>query len=189
MNPIIVAIHLARDAHSGQQRKYNGRPYITHPMRVMSRYMLTREATEYGACSAVLHDTVEDTKLTAIGIEDALGRNDGARLTASTVHWLTNPSKQHPYLSRSARKTMDREHISQAPIVARRIKLIDRADNLGEMDVARDRDFARLYLDESKALLQALLDTDAELEGELAGRILGLERELNFAEPPGAAPL
>ncbi|MGH2595885.1 MAG: hypothetical protein ACRDH7_07970 [Actinomycetota bacterium] len=53
------AVAIATEAHAGQVDKA-GEPYIGHPLRVM-RYV----ATEEERLVAVLHDTLEDTSLTA----------------------------------------------------------------------------------------------------------------------------
>lgn len=54
------ALHLATNAHHGQFDK-GGRPYILHPLRVMS---YIREDDEELQCMALLHDVVEDTDTT-----------------------------------------------------------------------------------------------------------------------------
>ncbi|SDH90456.1 HD domain-containing protein [Actinokineospora alba] len=53
------AIRIARDAHEGQVDK-SGRPYIGHPLRVMQNV-----DGEYERMTAVLHDVIEDTEVTA----------------------------------------------------------------------------------------------------------------------------
>ncbi|HEX6415965.1 MAG TPA: HD domain-containing protein [Candidatus Saccharimonadales bacterium] len=52
------AIQIAHEAHDGQTR-YDGRPYVVHPLRVMGRVAAAgfSEATQI---AAVLHDVVED---------------------------------------------------------------------------------------------------------------------------------
>jgi len=55
------AIALAVDAHRGQKDKV-GEPYILHPLRVMFR--LGWDAPPSVRMAAVLHDVVEDTKVT-----------------------------------------------------------------------------------------------------------------------------
>ncbi len=52
------AIALATNAHK-EQIRFNGEPYILHPIRVM----LKMESAEIMAI-AVLHDVIEDTKTT-----------------------------------------------------------------------------------------------------------------------------
>ena len=52
------ALQIAAQAHEGQKDK-EGQPYILHPLRVMSRV-----EGEEAQIVAVLHDVVEDTKVT-----------------------------------------------------------------------------------------------------------------------------
>jgi (p)ppGpp synthase/HD superfamily hydrolase len=54
------AIHLATNAHHGQFDK-GGKPYILHPLRVMSFIKTDDEELQ---CIALLHDVVEDTDVT-----------------------------------------------------------------------------------------------------------------------------
>lgn len=58
MSKLIQAIQLAIELHEGQLDK-SGKPFINHPLRVMNQ-MPTREH----AIVAVLHDTVEDKRIT-----------------------------------------------------------------------------------------------------------------------------
>jgi hypothetical protein len=60
--------------------------------------------------------------------------------------------------------------LAKASWGARAIKLADRIDNVREIiyDPETPKDFAKLYLNESRLLLDALKGTDNELEAELA---------------------
>ena len=64
------AIALATHAHAGQTDKA-GKPYITHPMRVMEQV----DGTE-AKITAILHDVLEDTDYTAGDLRDILGLPD-----------------------------------------------------------------------------------------------------------------
>lgn len=167
MNLIIEAAQFAARAHAGQMRKYNGSPYITHPMRVAGRLCLLPCADEIEVAAAWLHDVIEDCGVKPIDFETELGLR-GVSI-ASLVVELTNPSKGST-LPRKERKKMDREHIANASYAARVIKLIDRIDNLQEMTGCGD-DFLAVYKNESALLLGALDGTDKELEAELAALI------------------
>lgn len=59
MKQLGVAIQLATIAHSGQYDK-SGKPYILHPLHLMSELMYDTEL----AIIAVLHDVVEDSEFT-----------------------------------------------------------------------------------------------------------------------------
>jgi len=61
------ALHLATNAHHGQFDK-GGRPYILHPLRVMS---FIKEDDEELQCIALLHDVVEDTATTYVELGEA----------------------------------------------------------------------------------------------------------------------
>ena len=64
-NPTLQdAIVLATKYHEGQVDKA-GKPYISHPMRVMEKMMLEDEKIV-----AVLHDIVEDTTITLQDLKD-----------------------------------------------------------------------------------------------------------------------
>ena len=54
------ALEIARLYHHGQRRRWSGLPYITHPMAVADMF----EKEEYKVV-AVLHDVLEDTRLTS----------------------------------------------------------------------------------------------------------------------------
>lgn len=58
---------IATNAHSGQFDK-GGRPYILHPLRVMS-YL--KEDDEELQCIALGHDVIEDTKVTYSDLRNA----------------------------------------------------------------------------------------------------------------------
>ena len=53
------ALEIAKKYHHGQHRKVTGLPYVIHPMNVADKF----EDEDYKIV-AVLHDTIEDTKLT-----------------------------------------------------------------------------------------------------------------------------
>ena len=66
------AIYWAKKYHDGQYRK-SGEPFYTHPLEVayiLSEYKLKTDTT----VTAILHDIVEDTKVTAGMILDGFGR-------------------------------------------------------------------------------------------------------------------
>lgn len=66
------AIVIATMAHKGQTRKGRGIPYIFHPMEV--GYILAAEGCKEPLIAAgILHDTIEDTELTAKSIEEIFG--------------------------------------------------------------------------------------------------------------------
>lgn len=151
MNLIIKAAQFAETAHKGQVRKYTNAPYITHPARVATRYMLLPTATEEGVCAAWLHDVVEDCGVNPNEIERFI-----SVWAMQLVVELTNVSKVNmPTSNRATRKRADCERLAKASATAHTIKCIDRIDNLREMGEAPAK-FRDLYLRESTDLLAAL---------------------------------
>jgi (p)ppGpp synthase/HD superfamily hydrolase len=164
MNLIIQAAKFAEKAHRGQLRKYTNRPYIEHPGRVAARLCRhPRFTNDEFIAAAWLHDVVEDC---GVKLDDIWREFNCFTSIHHIVHDLTNPSKQHPELSRAERKALDRKHIASLIPGVKCIKLADRIDNLLDMAGA-DEDFKRLYGTESMQLYrEALVGTDPELEEE-----------------------
>lgn len=75
------AIRFAVDHHAGQLRKGTTRPYITHPLEVMSILMRMNADTDL-LIAGVLHDTVEDTHATIEEIIALFGDDVGALVGA-----------------------------------------------------------------------------------------------------------
>jgi len=173
MNLILRAAALAADAHAQQKRKYTGRPYIEHPGRVAARVATLPDVTEREVAAAWLHDVFEDCpdhKAVVMGNmpEDVI----------DLVQWLTN-TKHRSDVDRKSRKSADRARLVHALRWAKIIKLVDRIDNVRDMDQA-DSGFRSLYLQESLLLANVLFDyTDPlnkhlylELMVEIANRVL-----------------
>ena len=162
MSLILLAARYATFCHSKQVRKWTGEPYIRHPGRVASRLMELFGVTEDEVAAAWCHDIIEDC-----------GQNSGTvqsmtnSRVAELVLQLTNTSKLiAPNASRFERKRIDRERLSAISDSAKRIKLLDRIDNVTDMVNAPD-DFRQLYFEETRLLLNAIKSPWTELEYEL----------------------
>lgn len=155
---VTFAAQMAFAAHMGQKRKYNGLPYIEHPMRVAGRITMIEDVPDHVIAAAWLHDVKEDCR----DFWDT-HCSELPQEVIELVEWLTHTSKtgEHAHLNRAARKALDREQLSKAPVWAKIIKIYDRVDNL--MELSRDDvGFVKLYCEESTALLNAL-ETNADL--------------------------
>ncbi|AMJ42286.1 hypothetical protein [Anaerotignum propionicum] len=121
------AMILAATAHMGQLDK-GGNPYILHPVRVMLRCNSLTEKTV-----AMLHDTLEDSNLTA----DDLLKEGFPREVVDAVVCLTRKIGQD-YM----------EHIKEVAKnpLATTVKLSDLADNmdLNRLPGLTPKDFQRL---------------------------------------------
>lgn len=159
MSLIIEAAQFAAEKHKGQFRKYNNFPYITHPIRVAGRMATHQLATQDIVAAAYLHDVVEDCGVSPEEIRAIFGES-----IEFYVKHLTNPPREEG-VPRRVRKQQDRERLKTAPRRAKVVKLIDRIDNLRELDWSDS--FAKVYAEESLLLLEVLKDADQELAEEL----------------------
>lgn len=168
MNIVRRAIITAKEAHRGQVRKGTGEPYIKHLASVASRILINDpHVSDDVVAAAWLHDTIEDTSITYVGLCTYFGD-----LVGNTVLGLSNPShgNEHKNKPRVERKRIDREHLSVQGNVVKYIKLADRIDNLWDFHNARDG-FAYKYAQESKLLLEVLRGVDEVFEFELESLI------------------
>jgi (p)ppGpp synthase/HD superfamily hydrolase len=158
MSLIVKAANAACLLHLEQKRKYNGDPYIYHPMRVAGMVCLVPGVLETTVAAAWLHDVLEDCQFQERPMSVADLKYMGFPCKVNTlVAELTNPSKQHPELERADRKTLDRKHLMSVSQEAKLIKAYDRLDNLRELSLqGAPVDFKRLYAEESLQLADAL---------------------------------
>lgn len=154
------ARRFAKAAHESidQRRKYTNEPYIVHPAAVAKRVAKVTD-DEAMICAAWLHDVVEDTDVTIEQVEAEFGTD-----VASLVADLTDVSQPSDG-NRAVRKRIDREHTAQASPRAKTVKLADLLDN-SESILARDPNFARVYMREKALLMQVLTEGDAGLYQE-----------------------
>lgn len=178
MSIVIKAAQFARAAHAGQ---FRDRPlatgykfqYETHVCRVAGRIALLEGATEEDIAIGYLHDVIEDCGVTYEILQHLFGD-----YISAGVWWLTSKSKQTEYNarrrkesysspSRASRKEADRNYLRTAPNMFKKIKLIDRNDNLRDTLMDADAAWALNYVRESEALYKAALNgIDNVLEAE-----------------------
>lgn len=122
------AILFATNMHAGQFRKapvgMPQRPYIVHPLDVMTRLMRAGVEYEVILAAAVLHDVLEDTDETEAELEAVFGRE----VTALVVE-VSDPE--------GLSKTQARKRqVQKAPSMsgpAKLIKLADKTSNLHDI--------------------------------------------------------
>ncbi len=152
------AKEFARKAHKDQFRKYKNEEYIEHPIRV-ANIVKTVAHTKEMLCAAYLHDFVEDTPVTIWEIEQRFGNK-----VATLVGELTDEyvKENYPDLNRRQRKEKEVERQSQISREAKTVKLADVIDNTRDI-VENDINFARRYVPEMEALVEALQGGDFKL--------------------------
>lgn len=154
---IAAAKAFATEAHGGidHRRKYTNDPYIIHPAEVAA-IVASRPHTPEMIAAAYLHDTVEDTPATAADIRERFGPT-----VAALVSDLTDVSQPSDG-NRATRKALDRAHTAAASNEAKTIKLADLLSNSASI-MQHDPKFAKVYMREKLALLDALVGGDAVL--------------------------
>ena len=151
----------AEDAHQGQIRKFEGGPYLAHPIRVALAVLMHSGTTEDMVVAALLHDTVEDTSVTPEEIQAKFGEN-----VSNLVCELTNSTKRLR-VSWEVIKRIDRERLAQCSDQAKVIKMVDRIDNLRSCGEA-SREWRVQYAKESLRLVTVIGEADLQLGEELA---------------------
>lgn len=157
----------ATAAHTAicQRRKYTGEPYIAHPGEVVMLLLEHGIDRPEILAAAWLHDVVEDTGVTIDLIREEFG-SDVALLVAG----LTDVSKREDG-NRAHRKAIDRAHTAAQSPDCKTIKLADLCSNTMSI-VERDPEFAIVYLEEKRLLLDVLTEGNSDLWA-LACRLAG----------------
>lgn len=134
------AVHLAVAAHAGQFRKGTKVPYITHPIEVMGIVAtITRDVDVLAA--AVLHDTVEDTVVTAEDIRREFGNRVAALVCAESEDKMTGIPAA---LSWKTRKQATIDHLRTCTDID--VKIISLGDKLSNLRCI-ERDLAEIGQD------------------------------------------
>ncbi|MCA3267861.1 MAG: HD domain-containing protein [Azospirillum sp.] len=148
-----AALELAAHSHRSQKRKYDGAPYIVHPIDVRNRLVSVMTGRVNGAMlnimqqAALLHDVLEDTDCPEADIE---------KIDAETLRLvleLTDVSRPSDG-NRAKRVAIDLAHFRKASSAAQTIRMFDISDNIDGI-VDRDPDFAPKYLSEKRAVIAA----------------------------------
>ena len=127
MNLLEKCIQFALEVHAGQRDRY-GRPYILHPL-----YLMSQMDTEVEMMAAVLHDVIEDSDMTL----DDLRQLGLPEEVVQAVSLLTHDESDS--YDDYVRKLKPNR-------IARKIKLADLLHNMDirRMDRVTEKDAARL---------------------------------------------
>jgi hypothetical protein len=180
---IIRALQDAEKFHRGKNRTWKPVPEINHVMRVTARVMLFPDVTVPEITGTAWHDVAENCCRDRQAQESIykLHEDRYGRESVLVMRGLTNPSV-FSKASRAERKKMDFAHLGRQPVKIKRIKAVDRIDNLTETlldlmsGVGASPRFAVLYADESEALAEALKGIDPDLITEMRTLIREIKR-------------
>ncbi len=144
-----------------QTRKYNNKPYITHPIAVMKRLkQFTNDSNVLAA--ALLHDVVEDTSITIDEIRAEFGD-----IVANLVAELTSDKQKSKQMGKDKYLT---EKINRMTSEARLIKFADRENNVSDL-THDDAEFSSRYAHETEYILDHLTFLPTPTEQKLINAI------------------
>lgn len=125
LKELIDAVYFATQKHKDQRRKDKAKtPYINHPIHVASLLTEAGVTNPVTIVSALLHDTIEDTKTSFEEIEVRFGPE-----VASVVKEVTDDKS----LPKVERKQLQIEHAKVASVSAKLVKIADKYSNLHDI--------------------------------------------------------
>lgn len=128
-NPSLTghALRIAVQAHAGQRRKADNRPFIEHPLAVAA-ILIQHDCDDRTVAAGLLHDVLEDTPWTATDLKRALSdAGDDAFATVSIVEECSEPDKTLPWRTRKERFIQTMPHKQPAAL---RVIAADKLHNL-----------------------------------------------------------
>jgi guanosine-3',5'-bis(diphosphate) 3'-pyrophosphohydrolase len=144
------ALRFAAKKHKGQRRKGDGKPYIMHPISVMTRILSIKKSTNAYllGTAALLHDTVEDCGVSLRKIAKKFGFH-----VAALVKELTLDKSQYTEIGKTEYLCREMLRMSSYALA---IKLCDRLDNVSDLDTM-DEDFRKRYLEETTQIMERII--------------------------------
>lgn len=176
VNDVLKAYQYALKSHSGQLRE-SGEEYITHPLTVA--YILSlMKADKETICAALLHDTLEDTKLEK---EDIL--NEFGEVVAELVDGVTKLSKMN-FSSKQDRNYANTRKLmisltSDVRVIL--IKLADRLHNMRTLEYKKESKQKDISIETMEIFVPLAYNIGAyQLKGELEDLSLSYLKPLEY---------
>ena len=126
------AIVFAVKAHAGTERRGKGFPYIVHPLEAVSIVASMTPDQELLAAAA-LHDTIEDTDVTAAEIEAEFGPRVASLVVSETDRLIPELSEAESW---HERKQAAIDHLKEASLETKMVAIGDKLSNMRA--IARD---------------------------------------------------
>ena len=155
----IKVLDFARQAHAGQKRKYDDKPYITHPIEV-SKIVERNGGDLNQQMAALLHDVLEDTSVGWEELRSFLHNNFGVEQAEDVLHLVVQltdvyTKESFPDLNRRDRKRLEASRLGWVSVRAKQIKMADIEHNTSSI-VEHDPKFAKVFLQEKRELLESM---------------------------------
>jgi guanosine-3',5'-bis(diphosphate) 3'-pyrophosphohydrolase len=160
---VLDAAHYAAQKHASQRRKgQSAEPYVNHLIEVA--HLVSTVAPEQDTnlvVAALLHDTIEDTGITALELVERFGLD-----VADLVVELTDDKS----LPKAERKRLQIEHAPNMSARAQVIKLADKISNLRAVLASPPADWGyerkKEYFEWGKKVVEALSQPNPILKAE-----------------------
>ena len=152
-------LQFATDAHQGQKRKYSDEDYISHPIEV-AKMVYYRSNSVAMTAAALLHDVLEDTKVTHSELRLFLHKIFLSNSAEDVLAWVVELTdvythKDFPNYNRKERKRLEALRLFYVSDQAKEIKLADIEHNSESIE-KHDPKFAKVFLEEKRQLLEYL---------------------------------
>jgi|SRR5579862_6365560 len=161
LQDVLAAAHYAAEKHADHRRK-GGEPYVNHLVEVA--YLVSTALSEPDAnlvIAAFLHDTIEDTGVTAAELTERFGQD-----VTDLVLEVTDDKSLAP----EVRKRLQVEHAPKLSIRAQTIKLADKISNLRSILSSPPPDWSyerkKQYFEWGKQVIDGLSASNATLKKE-----------------------
>ena len=177
---IDYVLEFATERHKGQMRS-DGRPYITHPIRVSEIVAKFKPSSNKNilAAGALLHDVLEDTYTSYRELIDKFGL-----VVASLVMEVTNSEFVSKMVGKQVYLAHKMQYMSSYALV---IKLADRLDNLcdlNSMPIERIKKtfFDTIYMINYIESKRVLTNAQSNLVQAIRDQLNKLNEQYNFTK-------
>lgn len=168
--------------HGNQLRKYDNTPYWWHLLNVAKKAdKHVKLGFEVGLC----HDLFEDTECRYLSLFMFLISNnysikESFQIVYSAYQLTDRYTKErYPKLNRKARKALECKRLGKTSYLAQTVKYSDLIDNSRSI-VARDKNFAVVYIKEKRNILDKMRKGNIDLLIECCEVIAKSQREINI---------
>jgi guanosine-3',5'-bis(diphosphate) 3'-pyrophosphohydrolase len=158
---LLKALAFAAHKHKDQRRKdVDASPYVNHPISLADILCNEGHVTDIETiCSALLHDTIEDTEATAEEIKQEFG---------DTIWNIVMDVTDDKSLTKTARKQAQIDHAAHISDKAKLVKMADKISNLRDVRNNAPADWSlqrrQEYFDWAKEVIDQVRGTHARLE-------------------------
>ena len=171
----------ADECHGKQLRKYSFDPYIVHPIRVMNTCKKVTDKI-YILVAALLHDVLEDTKVSKKQVRDflmtLLSEEDTDKAMVIILDLTDEYTKEkYPQYNRRKRKALEANRLGECQEDTQTVKYADLIDNTEDI-MSNDLDFAKIYVPECWELLDHMKIGEKTLRSLAVDGLLNSKRIL-----------